>query len=151
MTDTTKSFRAKTTAAALAFAITGSSILGLVAPTTAYANDGLAANASYAAAAKKAAHYEGEAVTINTNYNQPVYAEWHRGSSGKWWAMFWTNNGTKIYAEPAASGSGWVFHAYDKKGNFVNVVRCEESSTHGLYGPKGVSSHWRSADGSIWF
>ena len=39
----------------------------------------------------------------------------------------------------------------DPQGNFVQIVRCEESATHGQVGPQGVSSHWQELGGSRWF
>ena len=119
-----------------------------VAPTTAQA---LTPNEVVWGQTDPRAHWEGEKVTVTDQWGNPVYAEWHRGSSGHWWATFYTYNYTKVYAEPAPAGCGWAFHAYDAKGDFVTVYRCEESSTHGAYGPQGVSSHWCSADGGTWF
>ena len=146
---------AKTTAriasTALALALAASAGLAAVAPATALANDGMPARTQAQAQAPRASHWEGEPVTVGDDWGQPVYAEWHRGASGRWWATFWTYNYTKVYAEPAPAGCGWAFHAYDSKGDFVTIYRCEESSTHGIYGPQGVSSHWCSADGSAWF
>ena len=115
--------------------------------TPAFANDGYG---QPAAANAYASHYEGEKVTVGDNWGQPVYAEWHRGDSGRWWATFWTYNYTKAYAEPAAAGSGWAFHVYDANGNWVTVYRCKESSDHGQVGPQGVSSHWQDNDGN-WY
>ena len=152
---TTKSFRTKTVAAAIALAIAGAGVLGIAAPTSALANDGSEAygltQQEFQARQANESHYEGEKVTIGDDWGTPVYAEWHRGASGKWWATFYTYNYTKVYSEPTVAGCGWAFHAYDADGNFVTIYRCEESSTHGLYGPQGVSSHWSNADGSMWF
>lgn len=143
--------RTKVIATTLALAVVGTSVLGIAAaPTTALANDGLNPRDSVTYKAVES-HHEGDKVTIGDDWGTPVYAEWHRGASGKWWAMFYTYNYTKVYAEPTAAGCGWAFHAYDKDGNFVTIYRCEESSTHGLYGPQGVSSHWSNADASMWF
>lgn len=145
-TNATKSVKTRIVASAVAAAC----ILSMAAtamPTTALANDGLS---SPPHAKVSASHYEGEAVTIGTDWGQPVYAEWHRGASGKWWATFWTYNYTKVYAEPADAGCGWAFHVYDRNGNFVNVYRSEESSTHGQTGPQGVSSHWQDNNGN-WY
>ncbi|MBR3159728.1 MAG: hypothetical protein IKF14_11610 [Atopobiaceae bacterium] len=114
-------------------------------PRAALANDG-----SEAAAVACDSHYEGERVTIGEDWGQPVYAEWHKGDSGKWWATFWTYNYTKVWAEPAPAGCGWAFHVYDKNGDFVNVYRCEESSEYGLVGKDGVSSHWQDENG-VWY
>ena len=145
MTKNTKSlFAAVAIAAALAAPVSMA-----LAPASALANDGYAPRA--AATAAKAAHYEGEKGTIGDDWGQPVYAEWHKGASGKWWATFWTYNYTKVWAEPVPAGCGWSFHVYDKDGNFINVYRCEESSTYGLYGPQGVSSHWSNNDATQWF
>ncbi len=130
-------------AIALAAALGGAAILS--APTTALANDG-----SYSATSASTSHYEGEKVTIGEDWGQPVYAEWHKGASGKWWATFWTYNYTKVWAEPAPAGCGWAFHVYDKNGKFINVYRCEESSDHGLVGKEGVSSHWQD-DNGVWY
>ncbi len=118
--------------------------------TPALANDGTEQAQGTWALQQSADHYEGEKVTIGDDWGQPVYAEWHRGSSGKWWATFWTYNWTKVYAEPAPAGCGWAFHVYDQNGNFVNVYRAEESSTHGEVGPQGISSHWQADDGT-WY
>ena len=114
-------------------------------PRAALANDG-----SESATVARGSHYEGEPVTIGVDWGQPVYAEWHKGDSGKWWATFWTYNYTKVWAEPAPAGCGWAFHVYDKNGDFVNVYRCEESSEYGLVGKDGVSSHWQDENG-IWY
>jgi len=160
-TTTAKSLHAKAIATVFSLTLGLSGVASMLTPTTAYANDGLnprdsitytqTATQNTQTTTQKAAHYEGQKVTIGEDWGQPVWAEWHRGDSGKWWAMFWTYNNTKVYAEPAAAGCGWSFHAYDKDGNFVTIYRCEESSTHGLYGSQGVSSHWTNADGSMWF
>ena len=114
-------------------------------PRAALANDG-----SEAATVARDSHYEGERVTIGEDWGQPVYAEWHKGDSGTWWATFWTYNYTKVWAEPAPAGCGWAFHVYDKNGDFVNVYRCEESSEYGLVGKDGVSSHWQDENG-VWY
>ena len=130
----------------------------LAAPVSALANDGMPSGyatcpqcGSTFSATQRAEHYGGEPVTVGDDWGTPVYAEWHRGASGKWWATFWTYNYTYVYAEPTAAGCGWAFHCYDPQGNFVQIVRCEESSTHGQVGPQGVSSHWQELDGTRWF
>lgn len=97
------------------------------------------------------AHYEGEKVTVGDDWGQPVYAEWHRGDSGRWWATFWTYNYSKVYAAKAPAGCGWVFYTYDRYGNFVQVIRCEESAQYGIYGPEGVSSHWQGLYDGQWY
>ena len=133
------------TACAVALAAT----LGAAAlATPALANDGTEQAMGYADAG--APHYEGERVTIGDDWGQPVYAEWHRGDSGRWWAMFWTYNYTRVYAEPAAAGCGWAFHAYGRDGSWVTLYRTEESSSYGQVGPQGVSSHWQDGDGN-WY
>ena len=128
----------------------------LAAPVAALANDGMGYHSYLDTHAQqqstyKAPHYEGEAVTIGDDWGVPVYAEWHQGASGRWWATFWTYNYTYVYAAPAQAGCGWTFHCYDPQGNFVQIVRCEESATHGQVGPQGVSSHWQELDGTRWF
>lgn len=128
---------------ALALALAAAAI----APATALANDGYGYQPAQAA---QAAHYEGQKVTIGEDWAQPVYAEWHQGDSGQWWATFLTYNGATIYAQPAPAGCGWSFHAYDKDGNFQTVFRCEESAAHGLFGKEGVSSHWQDDNGT-WY
>ena len=142
-------------AASLSLAVAGTGVLGIVAPTTAYANDGSEAygltQQEFKASKAAESHYEGEAVTIGSDWGHPIYAEWHRGDSGKWWATFWTYNYTKVYAEPSDAGCGWSFHAFDKDGNFVTIYRCEESINHGIKGPQGISSHWSNAKGTLWF
>lgn len=150
----TKTLRVAACATALALALAAAA----VAPATALANDGLNPAdqigyqpvAAQASSARVAQHYEGQQVTVGDDWGQPVYAEWHRGDSGAWWATFLTYNGTKVYAQPAQAGCGWSFHAYDKYGDFTTIYRCEESSDHGLYGPKGVSSHWQDDNGN-WY
>lgn len=151
---TTKTFKTNTARksiiAGLACALAVTGILVAGSPRPALANDGSEQAQGTLAQQQSADHYEGEKVTIGDDWGQPVYAEWHKGSSGKWWATFWTYNWTKVWAEPAPAGCGWAFHVYDKDGNFVCVYRCEESSTHGEYGPQGVSSHWQANDGT-WY
>ena len=140
---------AKTIIASLALAATLAAPVAMAAaPATAHA---LTPNDCALATSYANAHYEGEKVTIGDDWGQPVYAEWHRGSSGKWWATFWTYNYTKVYATPAPAGCGWVFYCYDANGNFTQIIRCEESSTYGQVGPQGVSSHWQELNGSRWF
>nr|AHF24851.1 hypothetical protein [uncultured bacterium Contig1491] len=144
-TKTNRGVKATACAAALALALA----FAAIAPATALANDGFE-NSYQATATAQTAHYEGQKITIGDDWNQPVYAEWHQGDSGKWWATFLTYNYATVYAEPAPAGCGWAFHAYDADGNFKTIYRCEESSTHGLYGPEGVSSHWQDNDGN-WY
>ena len=128
----------------------------LVAPMTAYASEGAAAgrcnaHGRPAQSQRQAAHREGDPVVVGEDWGTPVYAEWHRGDSGRWWATFWTHNWTRVYAAPAPAGCGWTFHCYDEGGDWVQVVRCEESSAHGEVGPQGVPSHWQELGGSRWF
>ena len=151
----------------IALAVATAGALVCATPSAAYANDGFedgyragaaaaSADGGYAAGfeagVEQASHYEGEPVTIWPGGSGSVYAEWHRGDSGQWWATFWTYNWTKVYAKPAPAGCGWTFHCYDADGNWVQVVRSEsESSAFGQYGPAGTSSHWQELDGSRWF
>ena len=93
------------------------------------------------------AHFEGQKVTIGEDWGQPVWAEWHRGDSGRWWATFWTYNYNKVYAAKAPAGCGWVFYTYDNEGDFVQIFRCEESSNYNVVGREGVSSHWQDEYG----
>ena len=91
-------------------------------------------------------HYEGEPVTIFDS----IYAEWHQMNDGTWYAVFITYNGTQIFAKPVPAGSEWVFTAF-ANGTTYEVEYAEESSIYGQTGPAGVSSHWKSVDGSQWF
>ena len=142
-----KSTKSLALAAALVAALAGPAAL-FAAPTTAQA---LTPNDVTLATSASNAHYEGEKVTIGEDWGKPVYAEWHRGDSGKWWATFWTYNGTYVYATPAPAGCGWVFYCYDSNGDFIQIIRCEESSNYNLVGKQGVSSHWQELDGQRWF
>ena len=134
----------KTLAASIALAAAIAAPVALAPATTAQAMTPY--DVTYAETNPRA-HYEGEKVTIGDTWGQPVYAEWHRGASGRWWATFWTYNYTKVWATPAPAGSGWAFFVYDAHGDFVPVYRCEESSNYGVYGPEGVSSHWQDNNG----
>ena len=134
-----------TTACAFALVAALGGAVVAATPATAFAQDGIPASA-----VSNDSHYEGEPVTIGEDWGQPVYAQWHRGDSGRWWATFWTYNGTKVWAEPAPAGCGWAFHVYDRNGDFVNVYRCEESADYGLVGGAGASSHWQD-DAGIWY
>ena len=136
-----------TTACAIAIAAALGGAVVATAPRAAYASDGMRPPL---AAPSQSSHYEGEPVTIGEDWEQPVYAEWHQGASGKWWATFYTYNHTKVWAEPAIAGCGWSFHVYDKNGNFVNVFRCEESSNYNAYGKEGISSHWQD-ENNVWY
>ena len=142
-----KSAKSIALAAALAAALAGPAAL-LAAPATAHA---LTPQDVALATSAPSAHHEGEQVTIGECWGTPVYAEWHRGASGKWWATFWTYNGTYVYATPAPAGCGWCFYCYDADGAFTQIVRCEESSSYNVVGKQGVSSHWQELDGQRWF
>ncbi|MDO4404626.1 MAG: hypothetical protein Q4C09_06280 [Atopobiaceae bacterium] len=139
---------AKTLAASLAIAAALAGPVAMAAPAVAY---GITPYDVPWAETAPNAHYEGEKVVIGDDWGQPVYAEWHRGDSGRWWATFWTYNWNYVYAAKAPAGSGWVFYTYDPNGNFVQIVRCEESSTYGVYGKEGVSSHWQGLDDGRWY
>ena len=135
----------KSLAASIALAAAIAAPVALAAtPATAHAVTPY--DVSYATTDPRA-HYEGEQVTIGDDWGQPVYAEWHRGDSGRWWATFWTYNWAKVYACKAPAGCGWNFYTYDRNGNFVQIWRCEESSNYGVYGREGVSSHWQDEYG----
>lgn len=97
-------------------------------------------------------HYEGQEVTIYAEYGDPVYAEWHRGGSGRWWATFYTDNGTKMFARMDSTNAYWQFFAAVDD-DMPQAIRFNgESTQFGQYGPEGLPSHWRDLyDENVWY
>ena len=122
--------------AGLAVALAVAGALALGAPRPAMANDGSAP----CACAQQAAHFEGEKVTIQPGAGGPVYATWHQVPNGRWSAVFWTNNWTRVNAYPEAGG--WSFWVNDG-GESVEVTR---TPTEGP-APQGSPSHWQESFG----
>ncbi len=98
---------------------------------------------------------EGEDVTIELStpsgvFSCTVYANWMKDAAGVWCASFYTFNSTWLYAYATDNDmSSWLFFTAD--GRCVDRDSFE-SSTHGLYGPAGISSNWKDhLDESIWY
>ena len=133
---------ARTVAAGLVAALALSSTLGAVAPKKAHA-----ATATRAAATQAATHRNGDQVILKLS-GRTIYANWYK-VNGKWWAVFATNNGTKMYGEKV-NGS-WKIYAV--KGSKLTPAVCTtyESTKVGQLGPQKKSSHFKAANANIWY
>lgn len=123
-----------------AVAITSS--LGAIAPKQAHA-----ATAARAAVTQAATHHNGDSLTMKLS-GRTIYANWYK-INGKWYAVFATTNGTKMYGVP--NGNSWNIYAV--KGSKLTPAVCTtyESTKVGKLGPQGKSSHFKAANANIWY